>query len=73
MQGWPADADAQQALVKALHDPMTQSVLETVEQGQALFSAPARGELERVPVDQLEAANQRLGTAMARGRDRLPA
>ena len=45
VQGWPADAAAQQALVKALHDPMTQSVLETVEQGQALFSAPARGEL----------------------------
>jgi phosphoribosylformylglycinamidine synthase len=65
VQGWPADAAAQQALVKALHDPMTQSVLETVEQGQALFSAPARGELERVPVDQLEAANQRLGLAMA--------
>ncbi|MFQ1040626.1 hypothetical protein ACEWB5_28855, partial [Citrobacter koseri] len=65
VQGWPADAAVQQALVKALHDPMTQSVLETVEQGQALFSAPARGELERVPVDQLEAANQRLGLAMA--------
>ncbi|KAG1455570.1 hypothetical protein G6F57_015269 [Rhizopus arrhizus] len=65
VQGWPADAAAQQALVKALHDPMTQSVLETVAEGQALFSAPARGELERVPVDQLEAANQRLGLAMA--------
>ena len=33
VQGWPADAAVQQALVKALHDPMTQSVLETVEQG----------------------------------------
>ncbi|MEG2981004.1 MAG: phosphoribosylformylglycinamidine synthase, partial [Stenotrophomonas sp.] len=65
VQGWPADAAAQQALVKVLHDPMTQSVLETVEQGQSLFSTPARGELERVPVDQLEAANQRLGLAMA--------
>jgi len=63
--GWPAEPAAQQALVKALHDPMTQSVLDDVAQGQALFSAPARGELERIALDDLEGANQRLGLAMA--------
>lgn len=65
VQGWPADPAAQQALVRALHDPMTQSVLETVEQGGSLFSTPARGELERIALDDLEGANQRLGLAMA--------
>ena len=63
--GWPADPAVQQALVKALHDPMTQSVLDTVEQGGALFSTPARGVLERIALDDLEGANQRLGLAMA--------
>ena len=65
VQGWPGDAAAAQALVKALHDPMTQSVLDDVQQGQALFATPARGELERITLDGLEAANQRLGLAMA--------
>ncbi|KRG73797.1 phosphoribosylformylglycinamidine synthase [Stenotrophomonas chelatiphaga] len=63
--GWPTDPAAQQALVKVLHDPMTQSVLDTVEQGSTLFSTPARGALERVALDDLEGANQRLGLAMA--------
>ncbi len=63
--GWPADPQVQQALVKALHDPMTQSVLETVEQGRALFTALPRGELERIALDDLDGANQRLGLAMA--------
>ena len=63
--GWPADPQVQQALVRALHDPMTQSVLETVEQGQALFNALPRGELERIALDDLDGANQRLGLAMA--------
>ncbi len=63
--GWPADPAQQQALAKALHDPMTQSLLETLAQGQVLFDSPARGELERIALDDLEAANQRLGLAMA--------
>ena len=65
VQGWPNDASAVQALLKALHDPMTQSVLEDVQQGRALFTTPARGELERIALEDLEAANQRLGLAMA--------
>jgi len=62
LEGW---SDDQPALAKALHDPMTQSLLATREQAQALFSAPARGELERIPLAQLEAANGRLGLALA--------
>ncbi|WP_062358352.1 phosphoribosylformylglycinamidine synthase [Pseudoxanthomonas mexicana] len=62
LQGWD---DAQPALVKALHDPMTQSLLTTREQASALFTAPTRGELERIPLAQLEAANSRLGLALA--------
>ena len=62
LEGWD---DASPALAKALHDPMTQSLLASREQAQALFTAPARGELERIPLAQLEAANVRLGLALA--------
>ncbi|TQM17453.1 phosphoribosylformylglycinamidine synthase [Pseudoxanthomonas sp. 3HH-4] len=62
LEGWD---DGQPALAKALHDPMTQSLLAGRDQAQALFTAPARGELERIPLAQLEAANARLGLALA--------
>ena len=62
LEGWD---DGQPALAKALHDPMTQSLLTTRDQAQVLFTAPARGELERIPLAQLEAANTRLGLALA--------
>ncbi len=62
LEGWD---DASPALAKALHDPMTQSLLASREQAQALFTAPARGELERIPLAQLEVANARLGLALA--------
>ncbi|WP_299340511.1 phosphoribosylformylglycinamidine synthase [uncultured Pseudoxanthomonas sp.] len=62
LEGWD---DSRPALAKALHDPMTQSLLASREQAQALFTAPARGELERIPLAQLEAANARLGLALA--------
>lgn len=62
LEGWD---DASPALAKALHDPMTQSLLASREQAQALLTAPARGELERIPLAQLEAANARLGLALA--------
>lgn len=65
LQGWPEDAARQQALARVLHDPMTQSVLEQVDQAQALFEVPPRGMLERIALDDLDAANQRLGLAMA--------
>ena len=62
LEGWD---DASPALAKALHDPMTQSLLASREQAQALFTAPERGELERLPLAQLEAATVRLGLALA--------
>ncbi len=62
LEGWD---DAQPALAKALHDPMTQSLLATRAQASALFTAPARGALERIPLAQLESANARLGLALA--------
>ena len=65
LAGWPDDAAARTALDKLLHDPMTQSLLAGVEQAGALFEAPPRGELARVPLDALEAANARLGLALA--------
>jgi phosphoribosylformylglycinamidine synthase len=40
--GWPQDAATQAALAKLLHDPMTQSLLATREEGAALFTANAR-------------------------------
>ena len=65
LSGWPADPAQQAAVAKLLHDPMTQSLLADIDQAQALFSSPARGELERIALADLEAANKRLGLALA--------
>ncbi len=65
LAGWPQDAATQAALAKLLHDPMTQSLLDSTDAAQALFTAPARGTLERIPLAGLEAANARLGLALA--------
>ncbi|MBB1087999.1 phosphoribosylformylglycinamidine synthase [Lysobacter sp. SG-8] len=65
LSGWPADDDTRAAVARVLHDPMTQSLLDSVEAGDALFSTPARGQLERIALDGLEAANGRLGLALA--------
>ncbi|WP_045737561.1 phosphoribosylformylglycinamidine synthase [Xanthomonas sp. MUS 060] len=65
LAGWPATPTQQAALAKLVHDPMTQSLLEGAAQAQALFQAPARGEVERIALAQLEAANVRLGLALA--------
>ena len=63
--GWPDDAAAQVALGKLLHDPMTQSLLTTRDAGAALFTAQPAGAVEVIPLAQLEAANTRLGLALA--------
>ena len=63
--GWPGDPSAQVALSKLLHDPMTQSLLADRDGAAALFVTPQRGTLERIPLAQLEAANARLGLALA--------
>ena len=65
LTNWPGDAATQAALAKVLHDPMTQSLLATRDDAAALFAVPVRGELERIPLDQLESANARLGLALA--------
>jgi len=63
--GWPRDVKTQAALAKLLHDPMTQSLLATREDGKALFSALPAGEVDVIPLAGLEAANTRLGLALA--------
>ncbi len=63
--GWPADAAAQRALGKLLHDPMTQSLLTERDHAAALFPAQPAGAVEVIPLAQLEAANLRLGLALA--------
>ena len=65
LAGWPGDAAAQAALAKLLHDPMTQSLLASRDEGAALFDSHPRGALEAIPVAGLESANARLGLALA--------
>ncbi|MGN0858613.1 MAG: phosphoribosylformylglycinamidine synthase [Stenotrophomonas sp.] len=63
--GWPADPAVAAALEKALHDPMTQTLLADAAAAGALFASPARGQLQRIAIAELEAANSRLGLALA--------
>ena len=65
LTGWPDDAATQAALAKLLHDPMTQSLLAARDAGAALFAAQPAGDVEVIPLAQLEAANARLGLALA--------
>ena len=64
------DNDALQAIFPLLHDRMTEVVLPTVEAAAVLFSGEVPRLLERVPLGAdgraaLEAANRRLGLALA--------
>ena len=64
--GLPAAGDARLAqLARALHDPMTQSLLSSRDDAVRLFERRDAGSLERVPLAQLDAANVRLGLAMS--------
>ncbi|KAF1689361.1 phosphoribosylformylglycinamidine synthase [Pseudoxanthomonas taiwanensis] len=65
LAGWPQDPAAQAAVARLLHDPMTQSLLDSRQAAQALFAVPPRGRLERIPLESLEEANRRLGLALA--------
>ncbi|KAB8172233.1 phosphoribosylformylglycinamidine synthase [Lysobacter maris] len=65
LAGWPAEPAVRTAVAKVLHDPMTQSLLDTREAGEALFTALERGEPERIALADLDAANVRLGLALA--------
>ena len=65
LAGWPDDVAMQAALARLLHDPMTQSLLVARDAGAALFAAQPAGDVEVIPLAQLEAANARLGLALA--------
>jgi len=65
LTGWPQEAACQRAVLQELHDPMTQSVLDQRLDAAGLFAVPARGALVHVALEALEAANQRLGLALA--------
>ncbi|HEU0151913.1 MAG TPA: phosphoribosylformylglycinamidine synthase [Arenimonas sp.] len=52
-------------LARALHDPMTQSLLATREDAARLFVQLAPGALERIPAATLAEANLRLGLALS--------
>ncbi|MFP7722510.1 phosphoribosylformylglycinamidine synthase [Lysobacter sp. A3-1-A15] len=65
LAGWPADPAVQAAVDKVLHDPMTESLLDDASAGAALFATPPRGQLERIALADLDAANARLGLALA--------
>src|SRR5690606_10515858 len=65
ISGWPSGPAAAAAVSRVLHDPMTQSLLASHADAAALFTAPARGEVEVIALDALEEANQRLGLALA--------
>ncbi|MDB6163873.1 MAG: purL [Xanthomonadaceae bacterium] len=62
---WPTEPRLQAALSHLLHDPMTQSLLSDGDAAAGLFATPDRAPLERVALSQLEAANARLGLALA--------
>jgi phosphoribosylformylglycinamidine synthase len=64
------DSEAGRRLERALHDPMTQSVLASLDQAQGLFLAGGPAPLERISlgddgVTALQTANVRLGLALA--------
>ncbi|HVQ34328.1 MAG TPA: AIR synthase-related protein, partial [Lysobacter sp.] len=65
LAGWPEDAATQSAVARLLHDPMTQSLLDDRDAAAALFGTPPKAPLEVVPVPMLDAANARLGLALA--------
>ncbi|HKN79197.1 MAG TPA: phosphoribosylformylglycinamidine synthase [Lysobacter sp.] len=65
LTGWPEDSATQHALARLLHDPMTQSLVADRDAGAALFRTPPKAPLEVVPVAMLDAANARLGLALA--------
>ena len=65
IENWPEDPAQAAALERLLHDPMTQSLLSSRDDAAALFRAPGRTALERVPLAQLEEANACLGLALA--------
>ena len=52
-------------IARALHDPMTQSLLHDRDAAAGLFAIPARGDLVRIALADLDAVNGRLGLALS--------
>jgi phosphoribosylformylglycinamidine synthase len=66
LSGLPDAGDpAWPRLEHALHDPMTQSLLDSRAAAAALFVELPAGEVERIPLGGLAEANSRLGLAMS--------
>ncbi|MFT3806958.1 phosphoribosylformylglycinamidine synthase [Arenimonas sp.] len=66
LSGLPSDTDPRSvALARALHDPMTQSLLARREDAAGLFRSLPPGALERIPLAALREANARLGLALS--------
>jgi len=62
---WPADAGTARRLARVLHDPMTQSLVESLDAAAALFEVPATGAVEYIDPAALPQANVRLGLALS--------
>ncbi|MEO5596431.1 MAG: phosphoribosylformylglycinamidine synthase, partial [Lysobacteraceae bacterium] len=60
-----ADSALWPQLAQRLHDPMTQSLLRSRADAAGLFATHAPGNLQRIALDDLDAANQRLGLALS--------
>ena len=66
MSGLPAPTEpAFAAISKVLHDPMTQSLLFAMPSAEQLFEPGLKPALERIELDRLDEANQRLGLALS--------
>src|SRR3990172_7933570 len=63
--GASSSADSHARIAPLLHDRMTESVLATLDEAQQLFRHVAPRPLGRVPLQQLEEANTRLGLALS--------
>ena len=62
---WPIDADTARRLSRVLFDPMTQSIVESIDEAEALFRVPPKGAVEHIAPAALSAANARLGLALS--------
>ncbi|MFN7214008.1 MAG: phosphoribosylformylglycinamidine synthase, partial [Lysobacteraceae bacterium] len=61
----PADAETAKRLARVLHDPMTQSIVVSIDEAAALFRVPPKGAVEHIAPADLTAANGRLGLALS--------
>src|SRR5690606_19220913 len=65
LAGLPAGGVVQPSLARALHDPMTQSLLMVAPAADDLFARSPARPLDTIALADLEAANARLGLALS--------